>query len=140
MEQKGPSLTVDVIIEYPDGRMVLIKRKNDPFKGHWALPGGFVDIGETVEQAAIREAKEETSIEVKLVKLVGVYSDPQRDPRRHTVSVVFHAVPVTGEPKAADDAAEIMLTQSPLEHELAFDHARIIRDHLPGSEETVEND
>ena len=135
MEQNGPALTVDLIIEFPDGRILLIKRKNDPFKGHWALPGGFVDIGETVEQAAVREAQEETSLDVELLKLVGVYSDPKRDPRRHTVSVVFHARPSGGEPKAADDAADIMLTPSPLEHELAFDHARIIRDHLPGTEE-----
>ena len=82
-------MTVDIFIYNDNHEFILIKRKNDPFKDYWALPGGFVDYGETTEHAAIREAKEETSIDVKLEKLFNVYSDPDRDPRRHTVSVFY---------------------------------------------------
>jgi 8-oxo-dGTP diphosphatase len=122
-----PPIAADVIAEIGD-RIVLIERKNIPFG--WALPGGFVDLGETVEQAAIREALEETSLEVELRALLGVYSRPDRDPRGQTVTVVYigrgH-----GTPLARDDAKEIGLfapTNPPTP--LAFDHAEIIGDYL----------
>ncbi|HDI74746.1 MAG TPA: NUDIX hydrolase, partial [Thermoprotei archaeon] len=83
---KRPLLAVDTVILTEDGAIVLIKRSKDPFKGYWALPGGFVEYGETVEEAAIREAFEETGIRIELLALVGVYSDPSRDPRGHIVS------------------------------------------------------
>ena len=127
---RTPLLTVDIVIVYPDGEVVLIKRANDPFKGDWAIPGGFVEIGETVEQAAMREAKEETGLDVELTRLVGVYSDPARDPRGHTVSVVFTAVPKGGELRADTDAAEVMKTKDDRDLPLAFDHRKILADAL----------
>lgn len=126
----SPVLTVDVLIEYPDGSLVFIQRKNDPFRGHWALPGGLVELGESVEEAATREAKEETGLDVLLVDLVGVYSDPDRDPRGHFVSVTFHARPVGGELAAATDAASVLKTKDLGGLELAFDHDRILQDFL----------
>jgi 8-oxo-dGTP diphosphatase len=111
---------------------VLIKRKNNPYKGFWALPGGFVEYGETVESAAMRETKEETGLEVGLDRIVGVYSDPQRDPRGHTVSVCFLARKIQGNLKADTDAADVECFSlndiSGLE--LAFDHGKIIEDAL----------
>lgn len=123
-----PLLTVDVIIELArqDGRIVLVQRKHEPLG--WALPGGFVDIGETVEQAAAREAKEETGLAVTLEYLLGVYSDPRRDPRGHTVSVVFVAT-ATGEPSGGDDAADAQVFDPCKPPEMAFDHARILADY-----------
>ena len=100
---KNPALTVDMVV-IRDARVLLIKRKNDPFKDHWALPGGFVDYGEMVEAAAVRELFEETSLKTESVMLFGVYSAPDRDPRGHTVSIVFK-MDTTGEPKAGDDAS-----------------------------------
>lgn len=127
-----PKLTVDVVIPDQDGRVVLIRRANEPFRGRWALPGGFVDVGETVEQAARREVREETGLEVELERLVGVYSEPDRDPRGHNVSVAFLAHPVgDAEPRGSDDASEALLLD-PAVVELAFDHDRIIRDALGG--------
>lgn len=123
-----PKLTVDVVIPAGDG-IVLIRRANDPFKGQWALPGGFVEVGETVETAAIREAKEETNLDVEIGRLVGVYSDPDRDPRGHTVSVAFLARVRSGDPRAATDAAEVAVLD-PAEAELAFDHRKIVDDAL----------
>lgn len=124
-----PKLMVDVVIPHEDGGIVLIRRANDPFKGDYALPGGFVDVGETVEAAAVREAREETGLEVSLERLVGVYSDPTRDPRGHNVSVAFLARPVSGQPVAASDAAEASALD-PAGIELAFDHRRIVEDAL----------
>ena len=121
-----PNLTVDAVIRDKQKGIVLIKRANDPYKNHWALPGGFVEIGETVEQATIREALEETGLTIKLEKLLGVYSDPARDPRGHTVSVVFLAVPVEGSLRADTDAAEAEWFADPLVEDLAFDHREII--------------
>ena len=86
-----PSLTTDIFIFDEDFNFILIKRKNDPYKDYWALPGGFVEYSESVESAAIREAKEETSIDVELIDLVNVYSKPDREPRGHTVTVVYTA-------------------------------------------------
>ena len=131
---KSPVLATDIIIEYPDGNIVLIERKFDPFKGRLAIPGGGVEIGETVEQAAIREAREETGLDIKLNRLIGVYSDPKRDPRGHCVSIVFHASPIGGELKADTDAARVLKTGDFLKLDLAFDHNQIIKDFSTGRE------
>jgi sugar phosphate isomerase/epimerase/ADP-ribose pyrophosphatase YjhB (NUDIX family) len=128
IKYKIPSLTVDIIIKYPDNSIILVKRKNPPFQGMLALPGGFVEYGEKVEEAALREAEEETGLKVKLEKILGVYSDPKRDPRGHTVSIVYIAVPRGGDLKAGDDAKEIVRTKNIKFSSLAFDHAQIIRD------------
>ncbi len=119
-----PLLTVDTVILYM-GKLVFIKRKNDPFKGHFALPGGFVEVGETVETAAVREAKEETGLDVDIIKLLGVYSEPSRDPRGHTVSVCFLALG-RGNLKAGSDALDTGLFGINEIPELAFDHNKII--------------
>ena len=124
---RNPVPTVDIIIEI-DGKIVLIERKNSPYG--WAIPGGFVDYGETVETAAVREAKEETSLDVKLVSLLGVYSDPNRDARVHTISTVYIAKG-KGTPCAADDAKSLQLFEiDNLPSELAFDHRLILDDYL----------
>lgn len=119
-----PLLTVDIVIIY-QGKLVLVKRKNPPFQDRFALPGGFVEVGETVETAAVREAMEETGLEVRLLKLLGVYSDPSRDPRGHTVSVCFLALG-SGNLKAGSDAKDAGLFGIDEIPELAFDHNKII--------------
>jgi 8-oxo-dGTP diphosphatase len=123
-------VAVDVVIELEDlpGRPVVLIRRGNPPHGH-ALPGGFVDIGETVEQAAVREAREETGLEVTLGALLGVYSDPSRDARGHTVTIVYVAS-ARGEPVAGDDAAGILVTDPASAPPLAFDHGRILGDYL----------
>ena len=125
-----PRLAADIIIEFPDGEIVLVRRGVEPFKGMWALPGGGVEIGERVEEAAIREAKEETGLDIRLEGLVGVYSDPKRDPRGHVVSIVYHAVPVGGIFRANTDAAEVIKTAPRADFPLAFDHAQILADWM----------
>ena len=132
---RNPFPTVDIIIEvnkeraisHKENKIVLIKRKNPPHG--WALPGGFVDYGESLEQAAIREAKEETSLDVELIRQFHTYSDPSRDPRHHTLSTVYIARS-KGIPKAADDAAEIgIFTANSLPEPVVFDHKSIIDDY-----------
>ena len=123
-----PKLMVDVVIPSERG-VVLIRRASEPFAGQWALPGGFVELGETVEEAAAREAAEETGLAVEVARLIGVYSEPERDPRGHNVSVAFLVRVLSGELAAATDASEVsVLDPSPVE--LAFDHRRIIDDAL----------
>jgi len=128
-EHRGPSPCVDVIL-VRDGRVLLIERRNPPHG--WALPGGFIDYGESAEAAAVREVKEEVQLAVELVRQVGTYSDPTRDPRQHTLSVAFEGrlVDPAAEPRAADDAKAC--AWFPLEDlpELAFDHGRILADFL----------
>ena len=126
-----PTLAADAIIELvdlPERPIVLIERRNPP--PGWAIPGGFVDIGESVPDAAMREALEETSMEVKLHCLLGCYSDPSRDPRGHTVSMIYVAQ-AHGEPVAADDAASVgIFDPAHIDVPLAFDHDKILRDYL----------
>jgi ADP-ribose pyrophosphatase YjhB (NUDIX family) len=126
-QNKHPLPTVDIIIEV-DGGIVLIERKNPPHG--WAIPGGFVDYGESLESAAVREAEEETSLKIRLQEQFYSYSDPRRDPRRHTISTVYIAT-ATGTPRGADDAkrAEIF-TADTLPTPIAFDHPRILNDYF----------
>ena len=131
MEQKVPRLTVDaVILDRERKSIVLIKRKAYPFEGMWALPGGFVQYKETVENATIREAKEETGLDIEIERLVGVYSDPERDPRGHTVAVAFLCRRVGGELNAGDDAAEAKEFKLEELPEMAFDHRKMVDDAL----------
>jgi ADP-ribose pyrophosphatase YjhB (NUDIX family) len=125
---RNPIPTVDIIIEIESKGVLLIKRKNPPYG--WAIPGGFVDYGESLEKAAIREAKEETNLDVKLVKQFHTFSDPKRDPRHHTISTVYIAKG-KGKPKAKDDALEIgIFNESNLPEEIAFDHRSILTDYF----------
>lgn len=125
MEQKRPLATVDIIIEMDNG-IVLIKRKNPPFG--WALPGGFIDYGESAEDAAVREAKEETNLTVSNLRQFHTYSDPKRDPRHHTISVAFIAS-ARGVPKASDDAEDAdVFEPKDLPDQIAFDHRQILKD------------
>jgi ADP-ribose pyrophosphatase YjhB (NUDIX family) len=125
---QNPIPTVDVIIEIESKGVVLIKRKNPPFG--WAIPGGFVDYGEPLEEAAVREAKEETNLNVKLIKQFHTYSDPNRDPRHHSISSVYIAK-AKGKPQAKDDALEIgVFNESNLPDNIAFDHSSILSDYF----------
>ena len=126
---KNPALTVDTII-IEDNKVILIKRLNNPFKDHWAIPGGFVEYGEKVEDAAVREAKEETGLDIELTKLVGVYSNPDRDPRGHTVTVAFLSKIIGGTLKSDSDAKDAKFIDiSELKNmKLAFDHNEILKD------------
>jgi ADP-ribose pyrophosphatase YjhB (NUDIX family) len=125
---QNPIPTVDIIIEIDLMGIVLIKRKNPPHG--WAIPGGFVDYGESLEKAAMREAKEETNLEVSLVRQFHTYSDPKRDPRHHSISTVYIAK-AEGLPQAKDDALEIgTFNESNLPEEIAFDHRSILKDYF----------
>ncbi|HWV36985.1 MAG TPA: NUDIX hydrolase [Vulgatibacter sp.] len=126
-EHRNPLPTVDCVIELSDGRIVLVRRKNPPHG--WALPGGFVDEGESLDAAAIREAKEETGLDVTLVEQFFTYSDPSRDPRRHTISTVFLAT-ASGEPEGGDDAEEARAFAPDELPALVFDHTEILADVL----------
>lgn len=125
---EGPSPTADVIIEIAGRGIVLIERRYPP--SGWALPGGFIEVGESAPAAAVREAREETGLAVTLTELFHVYSDPARDPRRHTLTVVYIGR-ASGEPRGSDDAAAARLYgESSLPAPLAFDHARILADYF----------
>lgn len=129
---KHPIPTVDIIIEIKrkNGQegIILIKRKNPPHG--WALPGGFVDCGESLEEAAVREAKEETSLDIRLKSQFHTYSDPKRDPRKHTISTVYVAA-AQGKPNAQDDAQDIgIFTKEEINFPLAFDHQKILADYF----------
>jgi ADP-ribose pyrophosphatase YjhB (NUDIX family) len=125
---QNPIPTVDIIIEIESKGIVLIKRKNPPYG--WAIPGGFVDYGESLEEAAMREAKEETNLDVKLVRQFYTYSDPKRDPRHHSISTVYIAKG-KGKPKAKDDALEIgIFDELNLPYEIAFDHRLILKHYF----------
>jgi ADP-ribose pyrophosphatase YjhB (NUDIX family) len=135
----SPTPTVDVIIgaelETGERGIVLIYRKNEPRA--WALPGGFVDYGETVEGAAVREAKEETGLEIELIQQFRTYSDPRRDPRRHTISTVFIAK-ARGKPRALDDAERVgIFNERTLPLPLAFDHEKILQDYFATRRKTA---
>ena len=126
--QKNPFPTVDIIIELEGKGIVLIRRKNPPYG--WAIPGGFVDYGESIEDAAVREALEETSLNVELLQQFHVYSSPDRDPRFHTIATVFIAR-ADGTPIAADDAKEAgIFTKESLPDEIVFDHKKILDDYF----------
>lgn len=136
---RSPAVTADVIIVNGRGEIALIKRKNPPFQGDWALPGGFIDYGkETIEDCAVREAWEETSLSVKLARLLGVWSHPDRDPRGHTITAVYITEPVTDDEmlaaRPADDASELIWLKPTSENldrvAIAFDHRTIIRKAL----------
>lgn len=126
MIPKTPLLAVDAIILHA-GKIVLIRRLNEPFKGQFAIPGGFVDIGETVEQAVIREAKEETSLDIEIIKMIGIYSDPRRDARGHVVSICYLAYG-SGIIKAGSDAKDIKKFRIDEIPDLAFDHNLMIKE------------
>lgn len=123
-----PLLTVDCVAVDRNGRVLMIRRGNSPFKGRYALPGGFVDVGETVEDACRRELFEETGVRVNKLTLIGVYSSPKRDPRGHTVSAAFLARLRTASPAAGDDAAAAEWVKPRRGMTLAFDHANILAD------------
>ena len=125
---RSPLPTVDTIIEISSGGIVLVERKNPPHG--WALPGGFVDYGESLEVAAVREAKEETCLDVTLVEQFHTYSDPQRDPRHHTISTVYLAI-AEGAPQGGDDAQDAkVFIETELPDAIVFDHPKILADYF----------
>ena len=132
MSYESPKLTVDGVIS-KDGKILLIKRKNKPFKGKWALPGGFVNYGEKTEDAVIREIFEEVGLKTKIKNLIGVYSDPNRDPRGHTVSIVYSLDIYGGELMSGDDAVDARFFDINNLPELSFDHKKIIEGLLGGT-------
>ena len=130
-QYRNPAPTTDAIIAGPDGRIVLILRKNEPHG--WAIPGGFVDYGEEIGKACVREAKEETGLDVELVSQLFTYSDPKRDPRKHTVSTVYACrVKAGAEPRGDDDALEARwFAEGEVPwSELCFDHGEVLRDYF----------
>lgn len=128
---REPRVTVDAVI-LDRGRVVLVRRRNPPFRGRFALPGGFLERGESVERAARREAREETGLRIALTGLAGVYSEPGRDPRGPVVTVAFRARPAGGRLRGGDDAAEARWFPAKRPPPLAFDHGKILRDALRG--------
>ncbi|MDT3688097.1 MAG: NUDIX hydrolase [Pseudorhodoplanes sp.] len=128
MTRKSPSVAVDCVVFDEDGRLLLIRRRNPPFAGQFALPGGFVDYGESTEAAARRELLEETGLAARSLRLVGVYSHPHRDPRGHTIGIAYLAVTEGTTPRAGDDAAEAEFRADWRELDLAFDHSEIASD------------
>ncbi len=127
MKPRTPALTVDGII-LKETLVLLVQRKYEPFQGQWALPGGFVEYGEKTEDAVLREVFEETGLRVKIRSLLGVYSDPHRDPRGHTVTVAYLLDPSGGALHAGDDAGSVKFFKLDELPALAFDHAQIVKD------------
>lgn len=127
---RQPALAADCVVFDKAGRLLLIRRRNPPFQGQYALPGGFVEYGERMEEAALRELREETGIEGRIVRLVGVYSRPDRDPRGHCVSAVYLIDPRDAAPVAGDDAAAAEFVADYRSLVLAFDHNEIVADAL----------
>ncbi|MBO0750539.1 MAG: NUDIX hydrolase [Bradyrhizobiaceae bacterium] len=128
MGDRNPALAVDCVVFDAAGRLLLIRRKNPPFRGRYALPGGYVNYGESAEQAAARELKEETGLTATRLSLVGVYSDPQRDPRGHVVSIAYRVDTASQDPDAGDDAAAARFVAGWEKLGLAFDHGKIVAD------------
>ena len=129
--QRRPFVTVDGLITI-EAKLVAVVRRNPPFQGMPALPGGFLEVGETTEQGVVREVSEETGLETRVLRLVGVYSDPSRDPRGHTVTAAYALERTGGALKAASDAKEIALLDPDRLPPMAFDHARIVADWRRG--------
>jgi 8-oxo-dGTP diphosphatase len=129
MKYKIPKITTDGIV-IKNQKILLIERNNPPFKGKWALPGGFVEYGEKTEDAVIREVYEETGLKTKINKLVGVYSDPNRDPRGHTISIVYMLDLIGGILNAGDDASNVKFFNIKQLPQLSFDHTIIINESL----------
>jgi 8-oxo-dGTP diphosphatase len=127
MKHRTPALTVDGIL-FEDHSILLVQRKHAPFQGAWAIPGGFVEYGEKTEDAVIREVFEETNVKTKIHSLFGVYSDSHRDPRGHTVTIVYLIDRVDGDLHAGDDASSVKFFKMKELPTLAFDHAEIIKD------------
>lgn len=129
-EIKTPKVVTDAIILTKDGKIVLVKRKHEPFRGFYAIPGGFVEYGETVEAACVREAFEETGLRVKIDRLLGVYSNPKRDPRGHTAGVAYVCRPAGGSLKDSDETESVRaFSRNEIKKlKLAFDHAKILKD------------
>lgn len=134
LKYQWPKTAIDAVIIDESETVVLIRRRNPPYQNHWALPGGFIELGEKVEDAVIREAKEETGLDIKILKLVGVYSDPNRDPRGHVISITYlcKRSDRAATPSGGDDAKEAkVFNRDDLEKiQLAFDHKTIIQDAL----------
>lgn len=125
--RRSPRVAVDGIV-LRDGKVVCVVRANEPFRGRPALPGGFVELGERTADAVVREVREETGLDTRVVRLVGVYSDPERDPRGHVVSIVYELEAVGGTLAAGSDAARTSLVDPDAPPAMAFDHARILAD------------
>jgi 8-oxo-dGTP diphosphatase len=130
MKPETPWLAADAVVFDAAGAVLLIRRKYPPFQGQFALPGGFVEIGETTEAAALRELKEETGLEASSPRLVGVYSDPARDPRGHTVGIAYLVQAESYDIRAGDDAADAQFVSNWQQEPLAFDHRQIVADAL----------
>lgn len=130
MEHRQPALAADCVVFDPQGRLLLIRRRNPPFQGQYALPGGFVENGETAEQAAARELAEETGLAATSLSLIGVYSDPGRDPRQHVISIAYLVRVADFLPRAGDDAAGAEFIADWQGETLAFDHNKIVADAL----------
>lgn len=136
LRKLAPMLTVDTIIIEKE-KILLIKRATEPFIDHWALPGGFVELNETLEQAATRETKEETGLKTEPIKIVGAYSDPDRDPRGHTVSIVYLMRIISGTTKTTEETKDIRyFPLNRLPENLAFDHKKIIENAKHSSKKT----
>jgi 8-oxo-dGTP diphosphatase len=130
MEHRQPALAADCVVFDPQGRLLLVRRKNPPFQGQYALPGGFVEYGEATEQAAARELAEETGLTATSLSLIGVYSAPGRDPRGHTVSIAYLVHVADFTLRAGDDAASAEFVATWQREPLAFDHNKIVADAL----------